>query len=469
MREHGAPLRSHPSYRVAVGAAHRFSLGLATIGAVACGGRVATTPSGTDNGGGGSLWPPTTDATVGGDVGPPAGGTVDAGWEASKGAAQDATVGGDGAGEGADATLAEGSIVDAVTDEPADVMDSGAVDATADACTDCDGSCVDLTSDPLNCAECGHSCLGGACSLSQCQPFAIATNQYDPWEIAVDDQGVYWGDWRLDGSVIGEAPLDGGPAFVAALGKEYPMGIATHGANIYWVAYDGNGSGNVWSAPRDGGAQVLLAGNQSIAPGVAVDSMRAYWGNGSAVMAMPLDGGAIEVFAAGQLPQFFAIDDANLYWTDWGNYVDAGNPDSGLVIAAPLDGGPLWAIASGVQLPAGIAVDSAHVYWAADGLSAAMGSLFSAPLDGGAAVALATGQYSPNIVAVDPGALYWTDYGNGGYDGVWTVSLTDGGPASPLPSWPTAPFAVAVDSTSIYWTSAGAGVKGTMPIMRLAK
>src|SRR6201995_2885149 len=41
-------------------------------------------------------------------------------------------------------------------------------------------STVDLTSDPANCGVCGHSCNGGTCQASQCQPVVIALAQNTP-------------------------------------------------------------------------------------------------------------------------------------------------------------------------------------------------------------------------------------------------------------------------------------------------
>jgi hypothetical protein len=60
--------------------------------------------------------------------------------------------------------------------------------------TDGTTTCTDTTSDGLNCGSCGHSCLGGACSGSICQPLLLgtvpSTNDY-AWETVVSSGQVY--------------------------------------------------------------------------------------------------------------------------------------------------------------------------------------------------------------------------------------------------------------------------------------
>src|ERR1700733_2818590 len=89
-------------------------------------------------------------------------------------------------------------------DAPVSTPDDG---GTPDANMVCTG--VDLTSDPANCGACGHSCNGGTCQASQCQPVVIALAQNTPQGIAVDATNVYW--TTMDGNVM-KAPIAGGAA-----------------------------------------------------------------------------------------------------------------------------------------------------------------------------------------------------------------------------------------------------------------
>ena len=57
--------------------------------------------------------------------------------------------------------------------------------------------------------------------------------------------------------------------------------------------------------------------------------------------------------------QGIAVDDASVYWTDFGN--------PGSVNKVSINGGPATVLATNLQYPAGIAVDSTSVYWVNSG------------------------------------------------------------------------------------------------------
>ncbi len=53
---------------------------------------------------------------------------------------------------------------------PSIAMADDAGDAAA--CTECGGSCTDLSTDPDNCGSCGTTCQSGACQMGSCVPLA---------------------------------------------------------------------------------------------------------------------------------------------------------------------------------------------------------------------------------------------------------------------------------------------------------
>jgi hypothetical protein len=57
----------------------------------------------------------------------------------------------------------------------------------------CPNLCANLTSDGSNCGACGHSCLGGACVNSVCQPFPIVTGLTGvPGPLQIDGTNIFW-------------------------------------------------------------------------------------------------------------------------------------------------------------------------------------------------------------------------------------------------------------------------------------
>jgi hypothetical protein len=90
------------------------------------------------------------------------------------------------------------------------------------------------------------------------------------------------------------------------------------------------------------------------------------------------------------VPAGVAVDGGHVYWA---------NSGTGTINEAPLTGGPVTTLVTGQDNPEGLAVDSGHIYWANNDIS---GTINEAPLTGGPVTTLATGQVSPVGVAVSP-------------------------------------------------------------------
>jgi hypothetical protein len=311
----------------------------------------------------------------------------------------------------------------------------------------CGGACVDPASDANNCGACGHSCQGGACVGSACQPVVLAAGPGSAYAIAVDATDVYWTN---DSGTIMKVPLAGGATTTVASGQNSPRGIAVDATSVYWTTYIG---GTVMKAPRGGGAPTTLASGQSFPLTMAVDATSVYWVNWTnpgTVMKIPLGGGAPKTLASGQnRPDGIAVDATSVYWTN-----DA-NP--GTVMKAPLGGGASTMLASGQNFPQAMAVDATSVYW----VNVSDGTLMKVPIGGGAATTLATGQSSPIGLAVDATSVYWVNFTDPGT--VMKVPLGGGAPTT-IASAQKIPFAIAVDTTSVYWTNPGGGT-----VMKVAK
>jgi hypothetical protein len=222
-----------------------------------------------------------------------------------------------------------------------------------------------------------------------------------------------------------------------------------------------------------GDAPILDASDASTATGVVVadglndpyyivaDDQGVFWGDwrwdGGVVMGAPLDGGpAVIIAPAESLPLALALDPVRVCWVGQ----PVGLYDVNIVACAPREGGPVAVVAQNVN--GGLAIDSNAIYWTAGAF------VMNAPLDGGPATT-ATGQ-SPNFLAVDATHVYWTDLGPDAGAGALLSVPVDGGAVETLAASLGSPQRLAVDGEELFWIDFGAdpgGAAGQGSILRI--
>jgi len=158
------------------------------------------------------------------------------------------------------------------------------------------------------------------------------------------------------------------------------------------------------------------------------------------------------------------VDDNNVYWT---NYDDqyapgGGSGTSGTVMKMALTGGgsPV-ALATALQGPTAIAIDSTNVYFG----QSVGGTIKSVPIasTGSGPVTVLASAQSPYGIAVQDGVVYWTNYvgttgttGNSA-DSVMSISSSgpDAGAAKVLTQATnaTGAYGIAVNTTAIFFTA----------------
>ncbi|MGZ3478004.1 MAG: hypothetical protein ACXVCJ_26125, partial [Polyangiales bacterium] len=282
-----------------------------------------------------------------------------------------------------------------------------------------------------------------------------ASNQVQPWNVAVDATHVTWankGKSRKNGGSVARAPKSGGPVEIVADKLSSPFGLALAGhTTFYTCAVVEDGCIGVDKEPFH--AEFIKE------PwAIAVDRETLFWTDlvSREVLAGPLTNvGEAPGFAGTRTlvaktsgrPVGIALDDTHVYWTD---------SDPGVVARVSKSGGAVETIYSGGDKTVGIAVDATHVYWSEWG----SGRIAKAPKGGGATVLLASDQKGARAIAIDDGRVYFTHPPSGSIKSV----AKGGGAVFTHASGQKHPYAIALDATTIYWADLDAGT-----VMAVAK
>jgi hypothetical protein len=326
----------------------------------------------------------------------------------------------------------------------------GGVDAPGDSPSSGDGGvCGDTTTSAANCGRCGHSCLGGACLASQCQPVQLAAN-ISPRDIAVDALHVYWIEPAVAHAM--QADLDGNNKIQLGGGtSNYLIGLGVDDASAFWGTRD-----ELILRCKIGGCAnspaVVTSAITSIG-GVAIDGVNAYWiedpfgpstvnkiaktatgGTGQQLVLDSADAGAFNRVAT---------DGQFVYWT----------ADDGKVRRVSTNGGAVTVVAGAAGAALGLTVDDSNVYWTAGDDPGTVNMAPKAGSSGGAALAAA--QHLPIGVAVDQNSIYWVNGGIGTSPtsgSVMTCKIASCTPTE-LATNQRTPVAIVVDATAIYWSN----------------
>lgn len=105
-------------------------------------------------------------------------------------------------------------------------------------------------------------------------------------QVTVDATFIYWTSGPLDGVMLGwgrvfRMPLTGGAPEVLVKNLDWPSGIVTDSANIYFTDMQ---SGKIIRVPIGGGEAVVLAEQQDAPWAIAQDAQSIYWTTGQSVV-----------------------------------------------------------------------------------------------------------------------------------------------------------------------------------------
>jgi hypothetical protein len=117
--------------------------------------------------------------------------------------------------------------------------------------TVCTNACANLASTDANCGSCGHSCQGGGCVSSACQPKALMSQTISSYGLQSGTQlvnGIIYvfslGDPGGFNYELWQIPTGGATAGTRdCVFPQYPGDLAIDGTSVYWIQPDGSGSG----------------------------------------------------------------------------------------------------------------------------------------------------------------------------------------------------------------------------------
>jgi hypothetical protein len=333
--------------------------------------------------------------------------------------------------------------VESVTRPPATDVgtspgDSGSSDSGSSRIVSCgDASLVDLDTDDANCGACGVPCAG-TCTLGRCMIVLAAVSEatglavdaenvyfsaYDrtvkkvptsggavttlvsglkaPWGIAVDATTLYYADANIFGggfqATLGSVPIAGGPNTVLVTSLEGGRFVALADGNIYWDSgnyVNSTDHAEIEFVSKSGGTATALIPGTAAINGIVAAGDTLFYVDDFGVWAISLAGGSPRSVATGG-GYSLALDETYAYYLSTGS-----------ILRVPLAGGPVVTLASGLNTPQAIAVDSTDVYVAVEyGINESY--IAKVSKSGGPVVTLVGGQQDTTAIAVDEASVYW--------------------------------------------------------------
>lgn len=197
------------------------------------------------------------------------------------------------------------------------------------------------------------------------------------------------------------------------------------------------------------------AGQQLLAPSLAVDATHVYWSAGPNVVSCTIGGCACgpTILSSGLGATGLTVTSQRVYWTV---------EEADRVESCPLggcEGAPATFTSSG-GAPYGITHDDSHVYWVGYN-----DTVWDCPLggcgDAGAASLVSAPMTAESTaVAVDANNLYWTSTSPIGTGAVWQCAKNDCQTTMmTLAAHRNNPAGMAIDATDVYWVEAGSVFK----------
>ncbi len=240
------------------------------------------------------------------------------------------------------------------------------------------------------------------------------------------------------------------PRTVLAEGEKNPYRLALYGGFLYWSTSEA-----IRRVPLAGGGAPTTIASVAHTSAFVIDDGTLYFTAPieGAIRKVPATGGMATTIATGGYGTGIAARAGWVYWSE-------GGAGTGVVKRVASIGGTPQMIASGLQQPAAVTVDDAHVYWTSTGqfwstgsggTTSGGGGVHRAPIAGGASIVVDP-EGTPLRLALHGGRLYWTNEAPPKVKG----APASGGPATVLSTSILLESAVAADAGGVYFVTQGA-------------
>ena len=337
--------------------------------------------------------------------------------------------------------------------------------------TTCGNSCVTLTNNADHCGSCGHSCLGGTCSNSKCQPVELAAGLTQPRSVAVGASHVYWMDYNDGVGNVKRVPKAGGKTEVLATNQGTPGGVVLANGELFWGAGTSNSKGAVTSpaiqrSALDGTNRVAFAPITNTVDYVALSGSKIYWNERNPAVifyskAITSTGNPVPAGTHANNSNMFAVAGDCVYFRTFVNSVYGLQQSCGG--ATPT---VRFSSTTNIIISNHDAADSTMLYFATEDQG-----ILRLPLTGSAQATNVTTGIDSRGPVVDGSSLYYIDGDTGGAPacttnwGIYQVAKQPGSQRVTLLAPPLdCPGSIASDANAIYWAYYTTGT-----IMMMAK